>query len=104
MNSLSCSFMAAKSSVIQADVKINHTEKYDVMILLSYVSLPLGDMRGSHLLKIVDVVHEDAFDLVHRRIDVSRHGNIDEEHGAVPATMHEELPVLGAENRMRSTG
>ena len=46
MNSLSCSFMAAKSSVIQAVVKINHTEKYDVTTVLSYVSLALGEISG----------------------------------------------------------
>ena len=52
-------------------------------------------------LQIVDVVDKDAFHLVHRRIDVARNGDVDEEHGPVTATMHELLAVLFPENRMR---
>ena len=42
-------------------------------------------------LQVVDVVDKDAFELVHRRIDVARDGDVDEEHGPVAAAMH-ELP------------
>ena len=45
--------------------------------------LAIGNVRGDHLLQIVDVVDEDAVQLVHLRIDVARHGDIDEEHGTV---------------------
>ena len=55
-------------------------------------------------LQIVDVVDEDAFDLVHRRIDVARNGDIDEEHGAVAAAMHELLAVFSAEDGVRRAG
>ena len=61
-------------------------------------------MRGGNLLQIVDVVDEDAFDLVHRRIDVARDGDIDEEHGPVAAAVHELLAVLAAEDGVRRAG
>src|SRR6185437_1989169 len=56
------------------------------------------------LLQIIDVVSKDAVHMSHFRIYVARNGNIDEEHGAVLATMHEQLAVLPPEDRMRSPG
>src|SRR5579872_2933899 len=58
-------------------------------------------MRGRDLLQVVDVVDEDAFNLVDGRIDIAGHGNVDEEHRPVAAPMHEGLAVLAAEDRVR---
>ncbi len=66
--------------------------------------LTFGDVRGGHGLQVVDVVDEDAFHLVHRRIDIAGDGDIDEEHGAVAAAMHELLAVFAAEDGVRRAG
>ena len=59
--------------------------------------------RG-HLLQVVDVVDKDAVQLVHLRVHVAGHGNVDEKHGAVAAAVQEGLPVLGAEDGVRRAG
>ena len=71
---------------------------------VSSLRAALGHVRSGDRLQIVDVVDEDAVDLVHRRIDVARHGDVDEEHGPVAAAMHEGLSVLAAEDGMRRAG
>ena len=63
--------------------------------------LAIGDVRGHGLLQIVDVVDENAVDLVHLRIDVARHRDIDEEHGTVLAAAHEHFAVFAPENSVR---
>ena len=65
---------------------------------------PVGNMRGDHLLQVVDVVNEDAVQLVHLRIDVARHRDIDEEHRTVAAAAQELLAMLFAEDGMRRAG
>ena len=62
------------------------------------LALPVGDVRADHLLQVVDVVDEDAVQLVHLGIHVARHGNIDEEHRPVAAAGQELLAVLAAED------
>ena len=64
----------------------------------------LVHVGGGHLLQVVDVVDEDAFELVHRRVHVAGHGNVDEEHGPVAAAMQEGLAVLAAEDGVRRAG
>ena len=64
----------------------------------------LFHVRGGDLLQVVDVVDEDAVELVQLRIDVARDGDIDEEHGPVAALVKEGLAVLGAEDGMRRAG
>ena len=54
--------------------------------------------------KIVDVVDEDAVQLVHLRIDVARDRNVDEEHGTIAAAAQELLAMLLAENGVRRAG
>jgi hypothetical protein len=56
------------------------------------------------LLQVVDVVNEDAVELVHLRVHVARNGDIDKKHGPVAAPMHESLAVLAAEDRMWRAG
>ena len=61
----------------------------------------IRDVRSHGLLQIVDVVDEDAVHLVHLRIDIARHRNIDEEHGTILAAAHEQFAVLAAEDSVR---
>ena len=68
------------------------------------LAVALFHVGGGYLLQVVDVVDEDAFELVHRRIDVARDGNVDEEHGAIAAAMQESLSVLGAEDVVGRAG
>ncbi len=58
----------------------------------------------NHLLQIVDVVNEDAVQLVHLRIDVAWDRNVDEEHGAIAAAGQELLTMFLAEDGMRRAG
>ena len=64
----------------------------------------VGDVRDDYLLQVVDVVDEDAVQLVHLRIDIARHRDIDEEHGTVTAAAQETLAVLLAEDGVRRAG
>ena len=59
--------------------------------------------RG-YLLQVVDVVDEDAVELVHGRIDVAGDGDVDEEHGAIAAAMEEGLSMLRAEDVVGRAG
>ncbi len=58
-------------------------------------------MRGGHLLQVIDVVDEDAFQLVDCRIDIPWHGYVDEKHGPIAAAMQKSLGVFAAKNGMR---
>jgi hypothetical protein len=62
--------------------------------------LAIGDVRTDRLLQIVDVIDENAVDLVHRRIDVARNGDIDKEHGLVLAQRHELFAVFGRKMKL----
>ena len=65
---------------------------------------PVGHMRGDHLLQVIDVVDKDAVQLVHLRIDVAWHRDIDEEHRTVAALAQEALAVFFAEDGVRRAG
>src|SRR5581483_6954902 len=56
---------------------------------------------GGYLLQIVNIVDEDAVELIHLRINVARNGDIDEEHGPVAAAMQKSLAMLAAEDGVR---
>ena len=64
----------------------------------------VGEVGGGDLLEVVDVVYEAAFDLVHEGIDVARDGDVDEEHGAVAAALHEALAVGSVEDGLGGAG
>ena len=64
----------------------------------------VGNMRGDGLLQVVNVIDEDAVELVHGRVDVARYGDIDKEHGPVLATAQEQLAMFAAEDRVRRAG
>ena len=64
----------------------------------------IGEVGSGHLLKIVDVVDEAAFDFVHARVDVARNGDVDEEHRAVAPSMEEVLTVGATEDFLRGPG
>ncbi len=64
----------------------------------------VGDVRRDNLLQVVDVVHEDAVELVHLRIDIARHSNVDEEHRTVAAAAQKLLAMLFAEDGVRRAG
>ena len=64
----------------------------------------VGHMRSDNLLQVVDIVDEDAVQLVHLRIDVARNRDIDEEHRPVAAAAQELLAMLFAEDGVRRAG
>jgi len=68
------------------------------------LSAAVGEVGGGDLLEVVDVVYEAAFDLVHEGIDVAGDGDVDEEHGAVAAALHEALAVGAEEDGLRGAG
>src|SRR5207253_10562974 len=59
--------------------------------------LAVGDVSGYGLLQIIDIVDEDAVQLVHPRINVARNSNIDEEHRTVLAAAEKHFAVLAPE-------
>src|ERR1700694_1424812 len=80
--------------VLQADDRGNHVEglqasveffdlAVDDRLSLFRFLLAIGDVRTDRLLQIVDVIDENAVELVHLRIDVAGYRNVDEEHGPV---------------------
>ena len=68
------------------------------------LSAALIHVRGGHLLQVVDVVDEDAIELVHQRIDVARDCDIDEKHGPIAALVKKSLAVLGTKDGVRRAG
>jgi hypothetical protein len=101
--------------VLQADDGRNHVERLQAGVEFIDLAiddrlrffgflLAIGNVRTDRLLQIVDVIDEDAVDLVHLRIDVAGHGDIDEEHGLVLAQRHELFAVLGLEDEVRRAG
>ncbi len=101
--------------VLQADDGRNHVESLQASVefcdltiddRLSFIRflLTIGDVGSNRLLQIVDIVDENAVELVHLRIDVARNRDIDEEHGPVAAQRHELFAVFGPEDEMRRAG
>src|SRR6202158_4657323 len=101
--------------VLQADDGGNHVESLQASVeffdfaiddrfrLFGFL-LAIGDVRRDRLLQIVDVIDEDAIDLVHLRIDVAGNGDIDKEHGLVFAQRHELFAVFGPADEGRRAG
>src|SRR5271169_5013391 len=85
---------------LQPRLELVHLELDDGLGAIGFGS-PVGDMRGHHLLQVVDVVHEDTVELVHLRIDIAWHRNVDEEHRAVAAAAQELLAVLLVKDGVR---
>ena len=88
---------------LQAGVKFFDLAVDDGFGLFGFL-LAIGDVGTDRLLQIVDVVDEDAVELVHLRIDVARDGDIDEEHGPVLAARQELLAVFGLEDEVGRAG
>src|ERR1035441_9408046 len=61
----------------------------------------LRNLSPCSLLQIVDVVNEDAVQLVQLGIDIARDRDVDEEHGTVAALAEEPFAVLLAEDGVR---
>src|SRR5579864_4207757 len=70
---------------------------------LGFLLAPLH-VGSDRILQIVNVIHEDSVKLVHLRINVSRHRNINEEHWAVPAPRKKHFAMLATEDGNRSAG
>src|SRR5580700_10983062 len=64
----------------------------------------VGNMRSYGLLQVVDVVDEDAVQLVHLRINVARNCDVDKEHGTVLAAAEKHFAMFATENCTRRTG
>ena len=64
----------------------------------------LAQVGVDHFLQVVDVVQEDVVHLVDGRLDVARHGDIDQEHGLVAAGGDDALHVVFAQDVMRRAG
>ena len=75
----------------------------DECLRVNGLAAALFHVRRGNLLQVVDVVDEDAVELVHLRVHIAGHGNIDEKHGAVAPLVKKCVPMLGAEDGMRRT-
>ena len=64
----------------------------------------VADVRGHDLLQIVDVIDEDSIEVVKAGIDVARHRNVNEEHGAVFARVEKLFAVLLLEDGVGRAG
>src|SRR6185437_10238213 len=64
----------------------------------------VGNVGNDRLLQIVNVVNENSIELIQFRINVSRHRDINEEHGTVLPPTQEQLSVFSPEDGMRSPG
>src|SRR6266446_4037058 len=101
--------------VLQTDDGRNHVESLqasvesvdltidDRLSLIRFL-LAIRDVGTDRLLQIVDVVDENAVELVHLRIDVARDGDVNKEHRAVAAEGHQLFAMLGPEDEMRRAG
>ena len=83
-------------------MELLHFAVDDRLSLLRFL-LTIGNVRTHRLLQIVDIVHEDAIQLIHLRIDVARHRDIDKEHWTIASASKELLGVFGLENEVRRT-
>ena len=54
-----------------------------------------------HFLQVVDVVEEDVVELVDRRLDVARHGDVDQEHRLVAARGDDALHLVLVQDVVR---
>ena len=61
----------------------------------------LPQVGVDHFLQIVDVVEEDVVQIVDRRVDVARHGDIDQEHGLVAAGGDDALHLVFVQDVVR---
>src|SRR5579859_8040717 len=66
--------------------------------------LALGSVVGRHRLQIVHIVNEHPVQLVYVGVDIARHGNINEEHGAIAPAFKQALTMLAAEERLGRAG
>ena len=56
------------------------------------------------LLQIVDVVNKNAIELIHLRIDVTRNGDINEEHRSISSAAEEAFAMFAPKDRDWRTG
>src|ERR1041385_4872837 len=68
------------------------------------LALAILNVSGDGFLKVVNVIDKDAVEFVHLRRNISGHGNIDEEHGAIFSTGEEFFPMLTAEDGNGGSG
>src|SRR6266567_2625164 len=66
--------------------------------------LATGDMGCDCVLQVVNVIDENSVELVHRRINVARDCDVNEEHGTNFPLGEKFLAVLAPEDRDRSAG
>ena len=62
---------------------------------------PFFEVRINNLLQIIDVVHERIVDLIHCRIDISGHGDIDEKYRLVLPPMNDLLRQILSDDEVR---
>ncbi len=55
-------------------------------------------MGRDRILQVVDVINEDAVEFVHLRVNVTRDGDVNEEHGAVFPPRQKHFAVLALED------
>src|ERR1700735_684272 len=64
----------------------------------------LSEVRSGDRLQVVDVVEEDALQLVDRRVYVAGYRDVNKEHGPTPALLQKVLRVLTTKNWLGRTG
>ena len=68
------------------------------------VGLADREVVGDRRLEVVDVAQRDARELAAARVDVARHGDVDQEQRPAVAGRHHELELLVADDRVRRGG
>src|SRR6266849_1923794 len=100
--------------VLQADDGRNHIESLqasvefcdfaiDDRLSLFRFLLAIRDVGRDRLMQIVDVIDENAIELVQRWINVAGNGDINEKHGPVATERHELFAMLGPEDELGRT-
>ncbi len=102
-------------SSLKIDERRHHVEGFDAALAADELLLEDGlgllrfassvrQIRRSDALQVVDVVEKDAVEAVDLGIDITGHGNVDEEYGAVAAAVEKLLCVGNAEDEFRRPG
>ena len=65
---------------------------------------PALNIGSDRLLQIVDVINEDAVQLVHFRINITRNGDVDEEHRPIFPPAQKLFAMLSAEDGHGGSG
>ena len=76
-------------------MELRRGEEADVHLLRA-----IRKIRSRNTLKVIDVIEEEAFEVIGFRIDIARNGNIDDEYRPPPALRHDLARIIAREQHL----